>query len=110
MLDEDVLFVLMFFLTIIIVSIGWPLARAWARRIDRQSAAPKVPSEVTERLARMEQAIDSMAIEIERISEGQRFTTRLLAERSPAALGEGVAASGARADDGRLPLAARGER
>jgi hypothetical protein len=30
----------------------------------------------------MEQAIDSIAIEVERISEGQRFTTKLLAERA----------------------------
>jgi hypothetical protein len=30
------------------------------------------------RLARLEVAIESIAVEIERISEGQRFTTRLL--------------------------------
>jgi hypothetical protein len=30
----------------------------------------------------MEQAIDSIAIEVERISEGQRFTTKLLSERA----------------------------
>ena len=30
------------------------------------------------RLARLEVAVDSIAVEIERISEGQRFTTRLL--------------------------------
>jgi hypothetical protein len=29
----------------------------------------------------MEQAIDSIAVEVERISEGQRFTTRLLSDR-----------------------------
>ena len=34
----------------------------------------------------MEQAIDSIAIEIECISEGQRFTTKLLSERSSAGL------------------------
>jgi hypothetical protein len=28
----------------------------------------------------MEQALDSVAVEVERISEGQRFTTRLLSE------------------------------
>ena len=28
-----------------------------------------------------EQAVDAIAIEIERISEGQRFTTKLLADR-----------------------------
>ena len=34
------------------------------------------------RLERLEHAIDSIAIEIERISEGQRFTTKLLSERT----------------------------
>ncbi len=34
-----------------------------------------------ERLERMEQAIDSMASEVERVAEGQRFTSKLLAER-----------------------------
>ena len=33
------------------------------------------------RLERMEQAVDAIAIEIERISEGQRFTTRLLSQK-----------------------------
>ena len=33
---------------------------------------------------RLEQAVDAMAIEIERITEGQRFMTRLLAERTAA--------------------------
>ena len=39
------------------------------------------------RLERIEQAIEAMAVEVERISEGQRFVTKLLAERnsSPAA-------------------------
>lgn len=36
------------------------------------------------RMARLEQAVESIALEVERISEGQRFTTRLLAERAQA--------------------------
>jgi hypothetical protein len=32
-------------------------------------------------MRRLEQAIDSMAVELERIGEGQRFVTKLLAER-----------------------------
>lgn len=60
-----------------------PLARAWGRRIELRAAA-KIPSEVTARLERMEQAIDSIAIEVERISEGQRFTTKLLADATSA--------------------------
>jgi hypothetical protein len=35
-----------------------------------------------ERLARIEHAVDAIALEVERISEGQRFTTRLLSERT----------------------------
>lgn len=34
------------------------------------------------RLQHLEQAVDAIAIEIERISEGQRFTTRLLSQRA----------------------------
>jgi hypothetical protein len=36
---------------------------------------------IEERLSRIEQAIDAVAVEVERVSEGQRFTTKLLAER-----------------------------
>jgi hypothetical protein len=68
-----------------IVAIGWPIARAYARRIDAQSSHPPLASDLSARLERMEQAIDSIAIEVERISEGQRFTAKLLAERVPAA-------------------------
>jgi hypothetical protein len=32
------------------------------------------------RLARLEQGMDAIAIEIERISEGQRFVTKLMSE------------------------------
>jgi hypothetical protein len=34
-------------------------------------------------MARLESAVDAIAVEIERISEGQRFVTRLLTEPSP---------------------------
>jgi len=48
------------------------------------SAAQQPPQldRLDDRLARIEQAVDSMSIEIERISEGQRFTTKLLSERA----------------------------
>jgi len=65
-----------------IMAIGIPIARAYAARIGRAPVAPSVPPEVAARLERMEQAIDSIAVEVERISEGQRFTTKLLAERT----------------------------
>lgn len=58
-----------------------PIARAYARRLDRQAAPSAIPSDVSSRLERMEQAIEAIAVEVERISEGQRFTTKLLSER-----------------------------
>lgn len=70
------------FAMIAIVSIGVPIARAWARRLERGDATPKIPADVAERLERMEQSLDAIALEVERISEGQRFTTKLLSERA----------------------------
>jgi hypothetical protein len=37
-----------------------------------------------ERMTRLEQAVEAIALEVERISEGQRFTTKLLSERAAA--------------------------
>lgn len=69
------------FIVMGVTAIGYPIARAIARKMDRESLQPKIPLELTGRLERMEQAIDSIAVEVERISEGQRFTTKLLSER-----------------------------
>ena len=44
-------------------------------------AVAALPADLTQRLSRMEAGIDAMAVEVERISEGQRFTTRLLSDR-----------------------------
>jgi hypothetical protein len=45
------------------------------------TSSPLMLAADSERLQRMEQGIDAMAVEIERISEGQRFVTKLLAEK-----------------------------
>jgi hypothetical protein len=58
------------------------MARAFARRIESQPRDSGQLPDVNARLERMEQALDSIAIEVERISEGQRFTTKLLAQRA----------------------------
>jgi hypothetical protein len=52
----------------------------WARR--RMPGSAEMPRQLDQRLERIEQAVDAMAIEVERISEGQRFTTKLLSDRS----------------------------
>ncbi len=69
------------------VALFTPLLRAWARRIEgKQGAAPMQLAGVEDRLERIERAVEAMSIEVERISEGQRFVTKLLAERAPAQL------------------------
>ncbi|HVD61096.1 MAG TPA: hypothetical protein VNC11_09525 [Gemmatimonadaceae bacterium] len=50
----------------------------WRDRPAR--ATPALSNESAERLARVENAVEAIAIEVERISEGQRFVTKLLAE------------------------------
>ena len=74
-----------FFLTLAIIIIGLPLARAFARRMDRRGGTAQVSNEVSSQLAHLNQAVDAIALEVERISEGQRFTTRLLSEQRDAA-------------------------
>ncbi len=82
---QDILVPISLFICIAVTMIGFPIARAYARKVDRGTDRPSVPPDVAARLERMEQAIDSIAVEVERISEGQRFTTKLLAERGSAA-------------------------
>ena len=67
--------------TAILIVLGLPLVRAFIRRQERVHLWPPGEAERDLRLARMESAIEAMAAEIERISEGQRFVTKLLAER-----------------------------
>ena len=56
------------------------IASAWAQRLQHRAPPRADDSEL--RLARIENAVEAMAVEVERISEGQRFTTRLLSERA----------------------------
>ena len=83
MWDEDIVVPIAFFLTAIILSIGIPLVRGLVRRWDRKASAPALPLDTAARLERIEQAIDAMSIEVERIAEGQRFVTRLMSDRAP---------------------------
>ena len=83
MWDEDIVVPIAFFATAIIISIGIPLVRAIVRRWDRQSLRPAMPEDTSQRLERIEHAIEAMSIEVERIAEGQRFVTRLMTDRAP---------------------------
>jgi hypothetical protein len=70
---------LAFFFTMAFIIVGLPLARAFARRMDRRGE-PASASQIAPRLDRIEQAVEAIAIEVERVSEGQRYTTKSIAE------------------------------
>lgn len=57
-------------------------------RRSSQPHQPAIPAETERRLERIEQAVDTIAIEVERISEGQRFVTQLMNRNAALALGE----------------------
>ena len=67
-------------LMILGIVLGVPLVRAYTRRLESQPRASLPAGDVTARLERIEQAIEAMATEVERVAEGQRFTTKLLSE------------------------------
>jgi hypothetical protein len=71
-------------------------ARRAVRRALRNAGVPLAPA-VEERLERLGTAVDAIALEVERIAEGQRFTTKLLSE----ARGEPIPVSRAEASRGR---------
>ena len=66
-----------FFIMIAVMVVGWPIARAFGRRIERRGQVATLDAGTMDQLQRIEQAVDAMAIEVERISESQRFMARL---------------------------------
>ena len=78
---------------ILSVFVFFPIAFALSRFIWRRSVSPTPKAAVTDRatqdkLEHLQQSMDAIAIEVERISEGQRFVTKVLADRQ---IGAGAA-------------------
>lgn len=70
-----------------------PVVVAYTRRLWKRAnvmVAP-IPQMLQDRIARMEQSIDAIAVEVERVSEGQRFMTKLFADGGQRALAQGAA-------------------
>ncbi|MFI5228962.1 MAG: hypothetical protein ACHQWU_07830 [Gemmatimonadales bacterium] len=83
MLDADDLVVLLTFASAILFAATIGFATLWVRareKLLRQRAEATViyPDDRVEHLVA---AVDAIAIEVERISEAQRFTTQVLAKR-----------------------------
>lgn len=66
----------------VLMPIAIAIARAIVRRASRPPAQNPQLIESAARLERMEQSIDAIAVEVERISEGQRFVSQLVAPRA----------------------------
>ena len=78
--EEVVVISIAFFIMCAVIAIGIPIARAFARRMDKRGATAPADGETRMRLERIEHAVDAIALEVERISEGQRFTSKVLAD------------------------------
>ncbi|MBA3467595.1 MAG: hypothetical protein H0T21_09305 [Gemmatimonadaceae bacterium] len=75
-------FAIIFVAMVAAVLVLLPVTRAWARRIDPdRKGGAQIPADLSAQIAQLNQSVDAIALEVERISEGQRFTTRLLSEQ-----------------------------
>jgi hypothetical protein len=84
-MDKDVVGALIGGICFVSVTTVLPLCVMYIRRGERtKGQESQLPvADIVARLERMEMGMESMSAEIERIGEGQRFTTRLLNERDP---------------------------
>jgi hypothetical protein len=91
--DVDPEPILISFTLFVLAPISLAISRLiWKRASRLGTSAPAIAGESSQRLERIEQAMDAIAIEVERVSEGQRFVTRLLSERGGGALGAATSA------------------
>ena len=75
---------------IVIIALGVPIVRLVARRLEpRKGVEAAELVAISARLERIESAVESVAVEVERISEAQRFASKLQAERLPGGRGPG---------------------
>jgi hypothetical protein len=92
---------------VFIVAFLGPLAASFGRMVWRR-AKPTVPpgwNDSAQRLERLEQAVDTIAIEVERVSEGQRFMTKLMTQNAAAG---GAPVNASAGVNGNQPLPALG--
>lgn len=87
-MDTGILQDLMVFVTLI-VGMGCltGIIITFIKRRGKAFSTPEMMArlnEISDRLGRLENSTDATALEVERISEAQRFTAKVLAERSSA--------------------------
>jgi hypothetical protein len=80
--DEVIPLAGMAFSMVVTIVLGLPIIRFIIRMVERKADNSSIrASDVTAQLRALQESVDTMAIEIERVSEGQRFTAKLMAER-----------------------------
>lgn len=87
--DQQILNMIFQFIVLIVgMGCATGIITSWIkRRAPKPINSPEIVQrldEITDRLTRLETATDTVALEVERISEGQRFTSKLLADRASA--------------------------
>jgi hypothetical protein len=76
---------------LVIMVLGFPVVRLITRWLEPKPVPPRELGAINGRLERIEAAVDSIALEVERISEAQRFSARLQSEQRAARLPSGTA-------------------
>ncbi len=74
---------------LVIMVLGFPVVRLITRWLEPKPVPPRELSAINARLERIETAVDSIALEVERISEAQRFSARLQSEQQAMRLPSG---------------------
>ena len=74
---------------LVTIVLGFPIVRLITKWLEPRPVPPRELSTISGRLEKIEAAVDAIAIEVERISESQRFTARLQSEHQPPRLPAG---------------------
>jgi hypothetical protein len=67
---------------LVTIILGFPIVRLITKWLEPRPVPPRELSSINGRLEHIEAAVDAIALEVERISESQRFTARLQSEQA----------------------------
>ncbi len=89
---------LLFVIGVVGIGCFTTIVTTWIRYRARRVVSADLSSrlgEIAETVAKLDNAVDSIVVEVERISENQRFVTKVLAERGTTpAISESIRAGG----------------
>ena len=81
-IPENVLALSITFIVFVLFPMAFTVSRwIWKRTSKPASSVAQLSPQIEQRMERLEQGVDAIAIEIERVTEGQRFVTKLLSEQ-----------------------------